>query len=247
MKHLRSHVPTDPLEHHRRNRQVWQTKPVIRACYAGWAKRLAPYRLDGVTVEIGGGTGCFKSLWPDTIATDVVPTPHADALADACQLPFANASVANLLSIDVLHHLSDPHRFFDEATRVLRPGGRILTIEPYITWGSGPAYRLLHHEDIWFGGYHRERSANDPWAGNMAMANLLFQRELPDWPCRHPQLTFLKRHRFSLLDFQLAGGFQPYAFVRSVTVYNILLRLDRLLDVIAPLAGFRILVVIEKH
>jgi 2-polyprenyl-3-methyl-5-hydroxy-6-metoxy-1,4-benzoquinol methylase len=44
--------------------------------------------------------------------------------------------------VDVLHHLEFPVVFFREAARVLRPGGRVLMVEPAITWGSSFFYRL---------------------------------------------------------------------------------------------------------
>ena len=51
--------------------------------------------------------------------------------------------------------LRDPHALIDEASRVLRPGGRLLAIEPYITPVSYVGYKLLHHEDIWFQDYQK--------------------------------------------------------------------------------------------
>jgi hypothetical protein len=38
--------------------------------------------------------------------------------------------------------------FFREAARVLRLGGRVLMVEPAITWGSTSFYRLFHHEPV---------------------------------------------------------------------------------------------------
>ncbi len=232
-------------EQHLARRRVWREKYAIRACYRGWFERMRPFIVPGPSVEIGAGAGDFKSFWPELVTTDVVPTPYIDFAADGMRLPLATASLSNIVVIDLLHHLPDPHRFFNEATRVLRPGGRILAIEPYITPLSFLVYRLLHHEAIWFGGYHRSLNKSDPWEGNLAMANLLFDREAAEWPRRHPRLRVLRRQRFSLLDFQLAGGFKPYTFVSRPRLYDFLLGLDRGLDWLAPLCGFRIFCVLE--
>ena len=232
-------------EQHIARRRVWEEKYAIRACYRGWFERLRPFIVPGRSVEVGAGSGHFKTLWPELIESDLVPTPYVDLVADGLRLPFAAARVSNLLVIDLLHHLADPHQFFDEAARVLRPGGRILAIEPYITPLSWLGYRLLHHEDIYFGGHHRSTDKHDPWAGNLALPNLLFGRQARDFTARHPSLKIIRRQRFSLFDFQLAGGFKPYAFINRPRLYDSFLALDRRLDWLAPLAGFRILCVIE--
>ena len=245
-----AHTPPPPANdsdrEHRQRREIWRRKYAIRACYRGWFERLRPFIVPGQSLEIGGGFGGAKDFWPDLLVSDVVATPGLDLAADALRLPLADGSLGNLLVIDLLHHVQDPHVFFDEAARVLRPAGRLLAIEPYISPLSYLGYRLLHHEDIWFGGYHRQAAKSDPWAGNLAVANLIFRRERRDWPRRHPSLRIIHQQRFSLFDFQLAGGFKPYAFVSSPRLYDLFLAVDRRLDWLAPLCGFRILCVIEK-
>jgi SAM-dependent methyltransferase len=47
-------------------------------------------------------------------------------VADAQQLPFPDGAAANIVMVDVLHHLEFPSHFFREAGRLLRPGGRIM-------------------------------------------------------------------------------------------------------------------------
>jgi SAM-dependent methyltransferase len=233
-------------QQHLARRRVWETKYAIRACYRGWLERLRPHIVPGRSVEIGAGSGHMKTLWPELIESDVVATPYIDLVADGLRLPFVAESLSNILVLDLLHHLADPHVFFDEAARVLRPGGRVLAIEPWISPLSWLGYRLLHHEDIYFGGHHRSADKSDPWAGNLALPNLLFGRKAPDFSARHPRLKIVIRRRFSLFDFQLAGGFKPYAFIKPPRLYNAFLALDRLLDPLAPLIGFRILCVIER-
>ena len=136
------------LEQLRSQRTAWERRPLLRALYAEWYNRVAAQlaQVEGPTVELGCGIGTFKEFLPQTVATDVVPTPWADAVVDAQQLPHADSSVANLVLIDVLHHLPKPGRFLAEAERVLRPRGRVVLVDPYCSPISTPLYKVFHFE-----------------------------------------------------------------------------------------------------
>jgi hypothetical protein len=131
----------------------------------------------------------------------------------------------------------------------------MLAVEPFITPVSWLGYRLLHHEDIWFRDYQRPAGSvdggaapvkADPWQGNLALPNLLFSRERRDWPRRHPLLHIIRWQKFGLLDFQLAGGFKPWSLVRKPGVYHAVQAIDRMLDPLGALLGFRIFCVVER-
>jgi len=47
-------------------------------------------------------------------------------VADAKDLPFGDDCFDGVFSNTILHHVSDPHAFFREARRVLRPGGGLV-------------------------------------------------------------------------------------------------------------------------
>jgi SAM-dependent methyltransferase len=104
----------------------------LRRIYREWHELVAARLADvpGATIELGAGIGRFKEVVPDAVATDIQPTPWADAVVDAGELPYEDGSVANLVLIDVFHHLARPARFLDEAVRVLAPAGRVVLLEP---------------------------------------------------------------------------------------------------------------------
>jgi len=52
------------------------------------------------------------------------------AAADACRLPFADASFDSAFCVAVLQHISDVKGAVLEMARVTRPGGRIVAVEP---------------------------------------------------------------------------------------------------------------------
>src|SRR5438034_845226 len=112
---------------------AWQRRPLVRRLYNEWfdliVARLAS--VEGPTVELGSGFAPLKARLPELVATDIQPTPWSDEVADAHALPYADGSLANLIAVDVVHHLADPARFFDEARRTLRPGARLVALEPY--------------------------------------------------------------------------------------------------------------------
>ena len=58
---------------------------------------------------------------------------------DACQMPFAEASMDVVLAVECIFHFPSRARFFQEAQRVLRPGGH-LGICDFV---SVPAFRAL--------------------------------------------------------------------------------------------------------
>ena len=45
----------------------------------------------------------------------------------------ADASLDGIVMTDVLHHIPDCTSLFHEAARVIRPGGRVVMIEPWNT------------------------------------------------------------------------------------------------------------------
>src|SRR2546427_372927 len=131
-----------------RHRDVWSRKPILRALYRHWYREIASHLKPGPTVEIGGGTGNLKEFAPNVICTDLVPTPWLDAVADAQRLPFGSRTLSNMVLFDALHHIEQIRLFFDEAVRVLCPGGRIVLMDPYISWLSWPVYQFLHSEPV---------------------------------------------------------------------------------------------------
>ena len=52
------------------------------------------------------------------------------AAADACALPFGDASFDSAFCVAVLQHIRDVSRAVQELARVTRPGGRVVAVEP---------------------------------------------------------------------------------------------------------------------
>jgi SAM-dependent methyltransferase len=235
----------------REQEAVWQRRPLLRRIYREWyelvASRLSP--VAGPTVELGAGTSRFKEVVPDVVATDVEPTGWADAVVDAERLPYVDRSVANLVLIDVFHHLARPARFLDEAVRTLAPGGRVVLLEPYCSPVSTFAYRHFHHEDVELESDAFADSPEldaSPWTANTARPTLAFFHEADTLHERWPGLDLVERRRLSLFLYALSGGYSRRQLVPS-GLYRPLAALERLLAPLAPLLAFRCLVVLERR
>jgi SAM-dependent methyltransferase len=229
---------------------VWNRKPVLRTIYGDFHDRLASECRAGVTIEIGGGIGNLKQRLPKVIATDIQPVPWLDCVADAQRLPFAAASTDNIVMVDVLHHLQSPVAFFREANRVLRPGGRVLMVEPAITWLSTLFYRALHPEPV--------RTSADvlldceldprrnPHDSNQAIPTILATRERDRFHHLFPDLRIMRVDWFSLAAYPLSGGFRPWHFIGEAMA-RAMLRVERTIEpTVGWFVAFRMMMVIEK-
>jgi SAM-dependent methyltransferase len=231
--------------------EAWRSRPLVRRLYGDWYRsivaRLSP--VDGPTVELGSGISRFKEHHPATVATDIQRTPWVDEIVDAERLPYENGSIANLVLVDVFHHLPSPASFFDSASRVLAPGGRAVLLEPYCSPISYFAYRRFHHErtDLDTPPFDDDpQAATSPMAANQARATLVFFRNPDEYARRWPSLRIVERRLLSLVVYPVSGGFTRPELVPNAA-YRPLMIVERLLSPLAPLMAFRCLVVLEKR
>lgn len=199
-------------------RSAWNRKPLVRRVYHSYYRRMmtlsSPLR---PIVEIGAGAGFFKEYCPEAISTDVAETPWADRVVDGCNLPFADDSVGNLVLIDVFHHLDRPAAFLNEASRVLKSGGRILMLEPWTSAVGYPFYRYVHRERA-----DRHVDPEAPFAtekaafdGNPALPKLYFGDTPPGARVRGAGVNLLVVDVRLLpgTSWLISGGFSAYALL----------------------------------
>lgn len=234
----------------RQNRRVWDEKPALRTIYTHYYTKVKKELVTGGTLEIGGGTGNFKAFAPDVLSTDIVATPWIDLVADAQALPFADGCFSNLVMLDVLHHIEQPMRFFLEAQRILRGGGHLVMIEPYIGWLSWPFYYWFHTEPVdmsyQFDGPLLVRPDRKPFDANQAIPTLIFMRQFKLFSKHFCDLSLIKADWFDLLAYPLSGGFRKWSLINA-NLASLLLRVEsKVPKVLRRIVGFRLMVVLEK-
>lgn len=233
-------------EHH----AIWRSNPTLRAIYTDLYQRMAENCVAGRSLEIGGGVGNFKAFASNVRTTDIQFAPWLDTVCDAHRLPFADASFANVVLFDVLHHLERPKRALIEMARVLMPGGRIVMVEPGITPVSLAFYKLLHPEPCILrddpladGPLTPDR---DPYDANQAIPSLLVGRDRRRFTSAIPALRVRRTERLSLFAYPLSGGYKSWSLISARFVRPILAVERILMPVLGPLMAFRLLIVLEK-
>jgi SAM-dependent methyltransferase len=248
---LDADVRARTLARFEQHRRAWDTNPALRALYAEWYGRVAaalPPPALGARVELGSGPGFARPFIPDLELTDLVKAPWHDREVSAEALPYADASLGALVLFDVLHHVPAPRRFFSEATRVLRPGGRIVLCEPYIGPLSYPVYKFLHEEpvDLRADPLAPAGDARDPFDSNQAIPTLLFGRARATFALEFPQLAVRGVERLAGPSYPASGGFGRAPFL-PFALWTALHRFESHLPEAAfRLVGFRMLATLEK-
>ncbi|MBT5415386.1 MAG: class I SAM-dependent methyltransferase [Rhodospirillaceae bacterium] len=232
-------------------REAWHAKASLRALYADYYRRIGETLAAGRTLEVGAGFGNLKHFDPATISIDVLAAPGLDAMADAQRLPFAAGSFANIVMVDVLHHIERPLDFFHEAARVLRPGGRLALLEPAITPISWAFYHFLHPEPVDCGADPMTAEAPDPdrdaFDANQAIPTLLFGRCGARFRAAFPELAIVSQTRLSLFAYPLSGGYRQWSLIPRPLIRPVLACEDALLPILGPAMAFRMLVVLERQ
>lgn len=234
------------------HRRVWDKKPALRKIYADYYRRITAHCADGPTLEIGAGSGHIREYLDQVYMADILPAEWLDLAADAQQLPFGDASLGNIVMLDVLHHIEYPAALFNEAIRVLRPGGRFVMLDPAITIGSWPVYKFFHAEPVNMSvdplRESESQSSGDPFDSNQAVPTLLFSNthRRKRFEARFPALKVAARQYFGFATYPLTGGFQNWCLMPGAAVVPFL-SVERCLEpILARLLGFRLLVALER-
>ena len=206
-------------------RQIVRNKGYLQKIYDEWYQLIVAYLPPGSArvLELGSGAGFLRDYIPDLVTSDFLRIPDISLVLDAHEMPFADDRLGAIVMTDVLHHLSSPRLFFNEATRCVERGGRIIMVEPWVTAWSTIVYSKLHHEPFDAETHEWGFPPKGPLSGaNGALPWILFsrdhelfRREFPQWQlkCLKPMMPFSYLLAGGLSLRSLAPG-SAFAFVR---------------------------------
>jgi len=206
----------------------------------------------GIILEIGGGTAHIKDFTPEVVSVDILPFPGIDIVADAHRLPFSDGAFSGVIMLDVLHHLERPIDFLEEASRILKPGGRLAMMEPAMTLLARQFYHRFHHEPVEMQIDPFEPTpitpGRDPFDANQAIPSLLFattsarkrvEQEIPTLRVKTVKWT-------SFLAYPLSGGLKNWCLTPASIVGPLLAIEDRVPEIVRKHIAFRMMIVLER-
>jgi len=229
---------------------VWERKSGLREYYhIQIFDRIVSEIITGTVLQLGTGPGFFARYHSGMINSDITLYDQVDTVADVHSLPFKDACFDNVVGVDVLHHFARPGDAMKECARILRPGGRVILVEPWAGWMGRHFFKYIHHEDC--------ANVEDPWSnafpgtkkpmeGNAAIPAIVFHERVHELPKYVPDLHFLKKWHFGSLSFLLTGGMQEIGL--PAPIIRFFYRLEGLLpQAVMGFIALRALFVLEKR
>ena len=193
--------------------EIIQSKLFLRNLYYDWyleiKKRIPP---NCTALEIGSGAGFFKEVIPNLITSEIFPIPGIDYIIDAHNIPLKDNTLDCIVMTDVLHHIPDVSKFFQEANRCIKVGGCIVMIEPWNNPWAKWVFQNLHHEPFdtnagW------ELLSSGPLSGaNGALPWILFERDRKIFEKQFNGWSIEEIKTFMPFSYLLSGGVSLRAF-----------------------------------
>jgi SAM-dependent methyltransferase len=229
-------------------KRIISSKPFLRAIYDEWygtlASALPPG--NGKVLELGAGAGYCDRYIKGLITSELFACPGVRVVADAQQLPFGDDTLRAIVFTDVLHHIPDVRRFFTEASRCLRPGGRVLMIEPWVTAWSSFIYRHLHHEPFSPEASDWRFPSTGPLSGaNGALPWILFVRDRRGFEAEFPHLVIDEIRPFMPFRYLVSGGVGLRSLMPGF-LHPLWVRLERALQPVIPRIAMFAFIVLHK-
>jgi len=229
--------------------RILRGKPFLRKLYVDvyeQFKNAVQQPEKKVLVELGSGGGFIKEIIPNAITSDILVGVDVDKVFSATDMPFENASVDAFFKFDVLHHITEPRKFFNEAQRCLRPGGRIVMIEPANTLWARFVFTNFHHErfdpkagwDLSEGGPLSQANDAIPW--------IIFVRDRAIFERDFPKLKIVLLRNHTPIRYLISGGLTLRQLLPGFA-YPVVRALEWLLSPANNLLGMFMTVIIEKN
>ena len=118
---------------------VIPTDKVSEHDYDAHARGIIARHAGGLVLDCGAGQR--HAYYPNVVNLEIVEYDSTDVLGVAERLPFEDGCFDAVLSLNVLEHVRDPFAAAAELVRVLRPGGELMCVAPFLQ----PLHAYPHH------------------------------------------------------------------------------------------------------
>lgn len=212
-----------------RHAKTIRQKFILRRLYEEFYRTFSRASPAGRRVELGSGGGFIKDAMPGVVTSDVVRLEGVDMVFAGESMPFSDESVDALFMVDVFHHLTNPALFLKEAERCLRPGGKVVLIEPANTPWARFIYRNFHSET-----FDADAGWTRPAGGRLSDANvalpwIVFQRDRARFDREFPKLRLARWSPHTPFRYLASGGLSFRPFVPWF-LYPAVVALEKLLS-----------------
>ena len=221
MRKYKVHHPLDSPERTLFHKKVIQKKTMLRRLYLKWYTLFSDElrRLpDGMAVELGSGGGFLKNIEPSVICSDIIDLPGNDMTFSALEMPFDANSLSGIFMIDTFHHIPDSEKFLQEARRVLKPGGKMVMIEPANTHWGRFIYKTFHHEPFDTRGSWSIPSAGPLSGANGALPWIVFIRDKEKFSESFSEFNLESIHFINPLTYLISGGVSRKQFLPDLMI-----------------------------
>tara|TARA_B100000780_G_scaffold176070_1_gene123372 strand:- start:2103 stop:2900 length:798 start_codon:yes stop_codon:yes gene_type:complete len=198
---------------------------------------------DSIGIEVGAGTGVSKEYIKSINfkTTDFADNKWLDhKMIDALNTGFKKESFDFVVSSNMIHHVPYPTKFFEEMSRILKPGGKLIIQEINCSFFMKLLLRVMRHEgfDYTIDVFDKNKvctDENDLWSANCAIPNLLFD----DIEVFKSKFKYFKVEHTSYSEFFLfinsGGVISKTSYIPLASILNKLVRItDSVLIKLSP-------------
>ena len=191
---------------------VIKNKPLLKRVYGDWYRQIVAVKetvrsLHGEILELGSGGGFLKEFIPEAVTSDVCLRGDMDRVENAYQLSCPDDSVKLLCCISLINQLGQVEKFFKEAERVLIRNGKLVIVDPYLSWFSRFIYKYLHHYRFNWDSKSWDFAESGRMTGNdVTLSTKLFWRDRDVFIQRFPSLKIESITLHNFIAYYSSGG-----------------------------------------